>query len=313
MKQKEITLPATEVTGTWRGSLGGYWSTDGIIIDGTYIFPPPQPDVLTEDDDLYITDLIKTQTGLDDFTFNLRILDKAINQKNAYGAIKDIWRIVEKERGWVAPHWRINDVFFKNKIISFSLADALERSGFTSREAIIAVANSKYARSTTFKLETPKLSGGTFTPVKALGHYLWGNGEKLEVDINSIGLQIKEHNLSLLKQTIEHAKTPGKYHLVDPKVAYDTGRDSWISGAYLGRITLRVEGDFIRHNDTSWQFTGTVKAYHDLYDFNKSNRPLALEQLTTAGRALPGKSYEIDISGEHKIHLIGKGFQTPNF
>ena len=37
MKQKEITLPATDITGTWRGSLGGYWSTDGIIIDGTYI------------------------------------------------------------------------------------------------------------------------------------------------------------------------------------------------------------------------------------------------------------------------------------
>ena len=198
-------------------------------------------------------------------------------------------------------------------MISFSLADALERSGFTSREAIIAVANSKYARSTTFKLETPKLSGGTFSPVKALAHDLWGKGEKLEVDINSIGLQIKEHNLSLLKQTTEHTKTPGKYHLVDPKVGYDTGRDSWISGAYLGRITLRVEGDFIRHKDTSWQFLGTVKAYHDFYDFNKSNRPLALEQLTTAGRVLPGKSYEIDISGEHKIHLIGKGFQTPNF
>lgn len=117
----------------------------------------------------------------------------------------------------------------------------------------------------------------------------------------------------MLKQTIESTKSPGTYHLVDPKVAYDTGKDSFISGAYLGRITLRVEGDFTRNADTSWQFLGTVKAYHDVYDFNKSDRPLALEQLTTAGRALPGTGYEINISGEHKIHLIGKGFRTPNF
>lgn len=112
MSKNGIDLPATSVTGTWSGSLGGYWSTDGIIIDGTYIFPPPQPDTLTEDDDFYISDLIKTQTGLDDFSFNLKILDKAINQNNAYGAIKDIWEIVERERGWVAPHWRINDALF---------------------------------------------------------------------------------------------------------------------------------------------------------------------------------------------------------
>ncbi|WLG95427.1 lipid II-degrading bacteriocin [Pseudomonas sp. FP198] len=313
MSKNGIDLPATSVTGTWSGSLGGYWSTDGIIIDGTYIFPPPQPDTLTEDDDFYISDLIKTQTGLDDFSFNLKILDKAINQNNAYGAIKDIWEIVERERGWVAPHWRINDALFKSKIVTFSLADALMRSGFTSREAIIAISNSKYARSTTFKLETPKLSGGTFSPVKALGHYLWGKGQKLEVDINSIGLRITESRLPLLKQSIEHSKSPGTYHLVDPKIGYDTGQDSAVTGAYLGRVTLRVEGDFIRNEDSSWQFVGKVKAYHDLYDFNKSDRPLPLEQLTTAGRALPGKAFAIDISGEHNIHLIGKGFQPSNF
>jgi hypothetical protein len=112
MSKNGTDLPITHVNGAWSGSLGGYWSTDGIIIDGTYIFPPPQPDVLTQDDDFYITDLIKTQTGLDDFSFNLKILDKAINQNNAYGAIKDIWQIVERERGWVAAHWRINDALF---------------------------------------------------------------------------------------------------------------------------------------------------------------------------------------------------------
>nr|WP_269137437.1 lipid II-degrading bacteriocin [Pseudomonas sp. PGPR40] len=220
--------------------------------------------------------MIKRQTGLDDFTFNLRILDKALNTNDAYGAIKDIWRIVESDRGWVDPHWRINDDLFKNKVVNFSLADAL-------------------------------------SPVKALGHYLWGNGQTLEVDINTIGLNIIEHKLPLLRQAIENTKSPGAYHLVDPRIEYNTFDDSVATGAYLGRITLNMAGDFTRSHDGAWRFIGTIKAYHDRYDFNASNRPRALEELTTAGRALPGKSYEIDISGEHKIHLVGMGYKPQPF
>jgi len=148
MTQNGINLPATDVVGSWRGSSGGYWSTDGIIIDGTYVLPPPEPEVVTEDKKPLIIDMIKRQTGLDEFTFNLKILDKALNKNDAYGAIKDIWRIVESDRGWVDPYWRINDDLFKNKIVNFSLADALQKSGFSSREAIIAVASSGHADST---------------------------------------------------------------------------------------------------------------------------------------------------------------------
>jgi hypothetical protein len=71
MAQNGINLPATDIIGTWRGSSGGYWSTDGIIIDGTYVLPPPQPDVVTEDNKFHIIDMIKRQTGLDEFTFQL--------------------------------------------------------------------------------------------------------------------------------------------------------------------------------------------------------------------------------------------------
>lgn len=313
MARNGIDLPATNIIGTWRGSSGGHWSSDGIIIDGTYVMPPPQPDVVTEENKAYNIEMIKRQTGLDDFTFNLRILDKALNKNDAYGAIKDIWRIVESDRGWVDPHFRINDDLFKNKIVNFSLADALQKSGFTAREAIIAIANSGHADSTSYKLETPKLSGGSFSPVKALGHYLWGNGQKLEVDINTIGLNIIDHKLPLLRQAIENTRSPGAYHLVDPRIEYNTFDDNIATGAYLGRITLSMAGDFTRSDDGAWRFIGVIKAYHDKYDFNSSNRPRALEELTTAGRALPGTSYDIDISGEHKVHLVGKGYQPLHF
>ncbi|MNQ96328.1 Colicin-M [compost metagenome] len=158
---------------------------------------------------------------------------------------------------------------------------------------------------------TSELSGGTFTPVKAFTHYLWGNGEKLSVDINNIGLDIKAHNIPLLANSIANTKSAGTYNLSDPKVPYNTFDDSPITGIYLGRITLKVEGDFTRGENGSWVFEGTVKGYTDTFDFNASDRTPLLENLTTAGRLFTGTAYEIDISGEHKIKLSGTGDQ-PN-
>lgn len=127
MTQNGVTLPATDIIDTWRGSNGGYWSSDGIIIDGTYSLPPPDPEVVSDANKGFNAYMIESQTGLDEFTFNLRLLDKALNKNNAYGAIKDVWRVVEAERGRMDPHYRINDDLFKNKVVNFSLADALQK------------------------------------------------------------------------------------------------------------------------------------------------------------------------------------------
>lgn len=102
------------------------------------------------------------------------------------------------------------------------------------------------------------------------------------------------------------------YYLSDPKIPYATINDSSVTGAYLGRITLKMEGNFTRDNAGSWVFDGVIRAYTDTYDFDASNRSTALELLTTAGRVFSGTHYEIEIFGDHKIRLSGTGFNpTP--
>lgn len=113
---------------------------------------------------------------------------------------------------------------------------------------------------------------------------------------------------ALLANTIRSTKEAGTYYLSDPKIPYATINDSKVTGAYLGRITLKMEGNFTRDNQGAWVFDGFVKAYADTYDFDASNRSTALETLTTAGRVFSGTHYEIDIFGEQKIRLNGVGY-----
>ena len=113
---------------------------------------------------------------------------------------------------------------------------------------------------------------------------------------------------ALLANTIRSTKEAGTYYLSDPKIPYATINDSKVTGAYLGRITLKMEGNFTRDNQGAWVFDGFVKAYADTYDFDASNRSTALETLTTAGRVFSGTHYEIDIFGEQKIRLNGAGY-----
>lgn len=323
-----ITLPPLIITGT-PGASGGFtidpgfkWGTNGIadwqgvgeaiITSGgmTYSLPLAEgPVISTADMDMF-HEWLEMKSGIKAFTYELKMLDKAINSNDALGAIKELWKITESDNYLLNNAPIVTHAYFKNKLVNFSLADTLEtQQNLSSRDALIQAASvAKY--STEYKTGTPELSGGTFTPVKAFTHYLWGNGEKLSININNIGLNIKPQEIPLLAQTITSTREAGAYYLSDPKVAYNTFDDSTITGAYLGRITLKIEGDFIRHENGSWVFNGVVKAYTDTFDFNASNRAPVLETLTTAGRVFSGTSYEIDISGEHKLELHGTGFQS---
>jgi hypothetical protein len=324
-----LTLPPLIHIGT-TGTSGGFtvdpgfrWGTSGIadwqgageaiITSGgmTYSLPLSEgPSISTADMDMF-HEWLEMKSGIKAFTYELKMLDSAINRNDALGAIKDLWKITESDNYLLNRAPRVTHAYFKNKLVTFSLADALKaQQNLSNRDALIKAASvARY--STVYKKETAELSGGTFTPVKAFTHYLWGRGEKLSVNINNIGLNINAQDIPLLAQTISSTREAGIYHLSDPKVAYNTFDDSTITGAYLGRITLKIEGDFIRHENGSWVFNGVVKAYTDTFDFNASNRTPVLETLTTAGRVFSGTSYEIDISGERKLELKGAGFQ-PN-
>ncbi|MCU1752612.1 lipid II-degrading bacteriocin [Pseudomonas sp. 6D_7.1_Bac1] len=291
----------------WQGVGEAIITNDGM----TYSLPLCDGSAISSAEMDMLHEWLEMKSGIQAFTYELKMLDRAINYNDASGAIKDLWKLTESDNYLLNNAPIITHAYFKNKLVNFSLADTLAvQQKLDSKEALIRV-SSTHPYSLKYEALTPELSGGTFTPVKALTHYLWGNGEKLSVNINNIGLDIKAHEIPLLANTIVSTREAGSYHLLAPKVAYETRFDSAITGAYLGRITLKAEGNFTRHTNGSWTFDGILKAYNDIYDFNESNRPILLETLTSAGRVLSGTRYEIEIPGEHRISLSGTGFQ-PN-
>jgi hypothetical protein len=292
----------TYATADWQGAGEAIITTDGM----TYSLPLAEGPIISSADMDMFHDWLEMKSGIKAFTYELQMAERAINNNDALGAIKDLWRITEADNYLLNKGTFVTHAYFKNKLVNFSLADALAAKNLSNRNALTQAST---GNSTVYELITPELSGGTFTPIKAFSHYLWGQGQKLSVSINNIGLNIGTSDFQLLASSIASTREPGTYFLSDPRVTYNTFDDSIITGAYLGRITLKIEGHFTRNENSTWIFDGVVKAYTDTFDFDASNRAPVLETLTTAGRLFSGTSYEIEISGEHKITLTGEGFQ----
>jgi hypothetical protein len=293
----------TYATADWQGAGEAIITNEG----QTYSLPlSGGPTISTADMDMFHA-WLEMKSGIKAFTYELQMVSKAINN-DALGGIRDLWKITESDNYLLNSAAIISHGYFKNKIINFSLADSFAaQQKLSSIEALIKVSStSQY--NLNYEIQTTELSGGTFSPVKAFAHYLWGNGERMKVNINNIGLNVSANELPLLANTIRSTKEAGTYYLSDPKIPYATINDSKVTGAYLGRITLKMEGNFTRDNQGAWVFDGFVKAYADTYDFDASNRSTALETLTTAGRVFSGTHYEIDIFGEQKIRLNGAGY-----
>jgi hypothetical protein len=181
------------------------------------------------------------------------MVGRAINN-DALGAIQDLWKITESDNYLLNSSSIVTHAYFKNKLVNFSLADTFAaQQKLSNLDALIKVASTSLYN-IKYETQTTELSGGTFSTVKAFAHYLWGNGEKLRVDINNIGLNVKASEIPLLANTIASTRESGRYYLSDPKVPYETNDDSKITGHYLGRITLKIEGDFTREENGSWIF-----------------------------------------------------------
>jgi hypothetical protein len=292
----------TYATADWQGAGEAIITTDGM----TYSLPLAEGPIISSADMDMFHDWLEMKSGIKAFTYELQMAERAINNNDALGAIKDLWRITEADNYLLNKGTFVTHAYFKNKLVNFSLADALAAKNLSNRNALTQAST---GNSTVYELITPELSCGTFTPIKAFSHYLWGQGQKLSVSINNIGLNIGTSDFQLLASSIASTREPGTYFLSDPRVTYNTFDDSIITGAYLGRITLKIEGHFTRNENSTWIFDGVVKAYTDTFDFDASNIAPVLETLTTAGRLFSGTSYEIEISGEHKITLTGEGFQ----
>jgi len=151
-----------------------------------------------------------------------------------------------------------------------------------------------------------ELSGGIFSPMKALAHAISGEGTPLQIKIENIGINPKLANLPALRTMINNARI-GSSPISIEKTAYNTGIDSRITEAYLGNITLKITGHVHKYDQQRFTFTGEARAYHDIYDANpSSHRSWLAENATTVLSAIMqsanSKSYEISISGALPIN-----------
>ncbi|MBD8119667.1 lipid II-degrading bacteriocin [Pseudomonas lutea] len=161
--------------------------------------------------------------------------------------------------------------------------------------------NKASVRGEPLNLSENELSGGLFSPVKALAHALSGDGTTLHVNILNIGIKPSPANMPMLKNMIDNAQIGSSPINID-RVGYNTGADSGITGAYLGNITLKITGIVHKHDSQHYTFAGDARAYHDVYDANaSSHRSWLTESATTALRTImdneKAKPYAINISG----------------
>ena len=73
----------------------------------------------------------------------------------------------------------------------------------------------------------------------------------------------------------------------------------------LGDISLKLEGVLDVKEGGDWTFSGTLKSFDDLYDFNRANRGLVGEGLTAGGRSVNGKNFWIEIRGAKQMSDSG--------
>jgi hypothetical protein len=155
--------------------------------------------------------------------------------------------------------------------------------------------------------EARELSGGILTPFSAWSHYLDGSGADVTTHLTRLGLNLSATKIPALESAFASAIV-GTSPINLPKVAYNTGQDSYITWAWLGNITLRIEGTVHKSHDGRVSFDGAARAYNDTYDFNASNHRSEIgEAATSGGRLLDsikkGKPYQVIIQGELPISI----------
>lgn len=149
------------------------------------------------------------------------------------------------------------------------------------------------------------LSGGLLTPVAALGHFLYGHGATAETNINSLGLDLSGTAIPMLESALARAPL-GLTTISLDKVPYNTALNSWLTAAWLGNITLKIEGTIKKHENGKLSFNGGARAYNDIYDANPSTFRDAIGESSTRVLAavetyLNAKPYEIAIKGTNVI------------
>ncbi|WP_296259412.1 MULTISPECIES: lipid II-degrading bacteriocin [unclassified Pseudomonas] len=152
-----------------------------------------------------------------------------------------------------------------------------------------------------------ELSGGVLSAFAAYGHYFKGGGEEVVTNINRLGLSISGKSIPVLESVFAAAHI-GRSPVNLPKVPYSTWDSSWITGTWLGNITLNVQGVVHQYHDGRLSFSRVSSAYNDTFDFNASTQRAAIGKVATRVvrelvKVMRPQPYQIVIQGKLPISI----------
>ena len=136
---------------------------------------------------------------------------------------------------------------------------------------------------------------------KALSHYKAGSGTPLRVDFRSVNTsEVRPSDYKQVQGLIDGELNGARK--IDDKLPFTTSGKDW---ALLGDITLRLQGT-LKLDSSSYSFSGTLKSYDDVYNFNKStHRGVIGEMLTRYGASQDGRPFSLEIRGVKQIEEAG--------
>lgn len=149
------------------------------------------------------------------------------------------------------------------------------------------------------------------TPQSALEQFKDGSGTPLRMSFQDVDTSaVTPTYFDSFNKKLAGAE-PGSEIKIDAKQPFSTGG---AEGAYLGNITLRMQGVLSVGEKGAWSFKGALKAYDDVYDFNKSSHRSVVGELSTlVGSKMSGKPYDIQIRGEKPMVAVGQPRDPMNF
>lgn len=117
--------------------------------------------------------------------------------------------------------------------------------------------------------DTRALSGGKMSAFAALAHYLAGTGAEVKTNLNRIGITPATTPISALENAFNQASIGSTAITLDNE-AYKTMQGAWMTRAWLGHMTLKIEGVIHKTPHNTLSFEGKARAYNDLYDASRS-------------------------------------------
>lgn len=185
-----------------------------------------------------------------------------------------------------------------------SVADYLVAKGASSIDSAIGVNWGHGFFAEVMRHYDGELSGGVYSPAAALFHSIAGSGTPMWANINNLGLHFEIGEFGKVHSAMMSADQ-GVSHLYIDKLAYATSNDSLVTGAFLGDITLKVEGNINKMGEAV-SFSGSVKAWSDTFDANLSSHRSEFGEASTKVLNFiqtysPAQPFEIKLIGELPI------------